>query len=273
MSHYFYRFIVAVTVGAGMFSSNFVDAQLLRESPTEVQGAKFSNKLGNQLPLETTFVDSQGRTQQLSRFFYQKKPVILAFYYTSCPMLCHLQLEGLVDSLSKIDKTVGVDFDVIAISMDPREKPATAAKTRQRHVENYGRGNVGGWTFLTGKKSAIDQVASAAGFGYQFIPERKEFAHSAGVIVCTSRGVIAEYLMGVMFPSNELESALRQAGEGDVQSAFEQLLMYCFHYDETSGKYTVHAFRLMQVAGMTTLVLLILGTVPFWLRKSLRSHG
>lgn len=258
------------TIIALLFALAFnsvLPAQVLRESPSDLEEVGFENRIGSAIPLETRFGDATGKQFPLSRYFGNGKPVVLAFHYTNCPMLCHLQLEGLVDGLREIEMTVGKQFDVVAISIDHNESPETTAKTRQRHIASYGRSqSSSGWHFLTGSQQAISSVTDAVGFQFNLLPDGDEFAHPAGIILCTSNGLVSRYLFGVRYEQKDLQMAVLEAGKGQFSSAFDQLMMFCFHYDETAGKYSLRVMRLTQIVCVVTLLILTLGSLPFWLR-------
>lgn len=246
----------------------YCQAQLVRKKPDEIREVGFENRIGEQLPLNVVLKDSKGNRVQLSKFFDSEKPVILAFHYSNCPMLCHLQLERLVSALQKLEMTVGVDFNVVAISIDASESPEITARTKQRHLAAYGRAESrSGWHFLTGSKQAIQETTDAAGFQFEYIPERKEYAHAAGIVVCTQAGIISRYLFGVEFPVNDLRLAILEAGEGRMSSAFDQLLMFCFHYDESAGTYSLSVKRITQIVCMCTLFVLTFTSLPYWLKS------
>lgn len=245
-------------------SSGF--AQLNRGRPEEISTAGIDDRSGERLALEATFSDSSGRPVRLGTFFDGQRPVILSFNYTDCPLLCQLQLSGLVDGLRELSWTAGEEFRVVSVSIDPSETPQQAAAARQLHVRSYGRGDGGsGWTFLTGDSDAIAAATESAGFRYQFLPETQEFSHAAAAIVCTPNGRISRYLYGVQFDPQSLRLALTEAGEGQIGSAVDQLLLFCFRYDETSGEYTVAAWTIMRLAGLATVTLIGLFVLPAWL--------
>ena len=242
-------------------------AQVIKDRPAEIVDVGFVDLRGEQLPLSLTFTDSTGTIRRLATLFDGERPVILSFNYATCPMLCRLQLNGLVDGLRDVPAGAGEDYRVVSISIDPAETVAQAAVSKQTHVNAYGRpGSGSGWEFLTGDPDSIRAVTEAAGFRYQFLRSTGEYSHAAGVIVCTPNGKISQYLYGVKYPPATLRLAITEAGGGQIGSALDQLLLFCFRYDESSGQYTPVAKNIMRVGALCTVFALCVSVVPMWLR-------
>ena len=255
-----------------MMSAPHAVGQIVTDRPAEIVDVGFVDLRGDLLPLETRLTDSTGATRPLAAWFDGARPVILSFNYATCPMLCRLQLNGLVEGLRELDANAGDDFRVVSISIDPAETVMQAATTKQNYLNAYGRpGSGDGWAFLTGRGDAIRQVADAAGFRYQFLRATQEYSHAAGVIVCTPDGRVSQYLYGVDFPPATLRLALAEAGGGKVGSALDQLLLFCFRYDESSGQYTPVAKNIMRFGALCTVVALTLFVTPLWFRCRLHN--
>ena len=233
--------------------------------PKALEGVGVDERLDAELPLDLAFTDWKGQPVRLGDYFRAGRPVILSLNYSSCPMLCSLQLTGLSDSLKKLDAAAGTDFEIVSVSIDPTEKPHRAAETRQKYLQHYGRG-AGGWNFLVGRRGPIERLADAVGFRYQYVPERREYAHAAVAILCTPDGRVSRYLYGFGVPEQTLRLSLVEASEGKIGTAGDQLLLFCFHYDPLTGTYAPRAARFaMSVAGCLTV--LVLGAVVLTLRS------
>ncbi len=236
-------------------------------TPKALQNVGIDEKLDAQVPLDRLFADEHGNPVRLREFFGHGRPVILSLNYSNCPMLCSLQLTGLIESLKKLEWSAGREFEVVSVSIDPSEPPVRARQTRDKYVELYGRGG-SGWHFLTGKKPAIDAVAESVGFRYQYIPSRNEYAHAAVAVLCTPDGRTSRYLYGISFPEQLLRLSLVEASEGKIGGVGEQLLLFCFHYDPTTGTYAPRAARMaMTVAGCVTILVMGVGLVALKLRE------
>ena len=226
--------------------------------PEALRGVGFDQRLNEQVPLDLAFRDESGTPVELGSLF-RGKPVILSLAYYRCPMLCTLVLNGLVGAMKALPFTAGEAYDVITVSIDPEETPALAAEKKATYLEQYRRlGAEHGWHFLTGDATAIEQLARAVGFRYRYDPERKEFAHAAGLTVLTPRGVVARYFFGVEFAPRDLKFGLMEAAENRIGSPIDQLLLFCYHYDPSTGRYSTAVLTGMRIAGVVTL--LALGT-------------
>ena len=243
-------------------------AQPVRERPSDIANVGVDEHLGESLPLERVLVDSTGRRTTLGQLFDGKRPVILSFNYSDCPMLCKLQLNGLVEALKQSTLTAGEDFQVVSISIDATETPAQAAIAQLNHVRAYGRPeSADGWHFLVGEPATVREIADSAGFRYQYLPGSGEYSHAAATIICTPDGEISQYLYGVSFDLRLLEDAINQAAEGEVGSPLKQLILYCFHYDEATGRYSPIAWNIMRVGAAATVFLLAALLAPLWIRS------
>ena len=244
-------------------------AQRVEPAPQALNEVGIDEKLDTQIPLDLTFQNEKGRTIELAEIFRGDRPVILALTYSDCPMLCHLQLDGFVEALREMTFAPGEDFDVVNVSIDPNETTQRALLTKKKHVLGYGRPETAdGWHFLVGEDANIRTLADAVGFRYKFVRERKEYAHAAALIICTPDGRVSRYLYGVQFPPQTVRLSLVEAADGKVGSTLDQVLLFCFHYDAASGKYGPAAFRLMQLGGLTTLTVLMIGLLPYWIRRN-----
>lgn len=227
-------------------------------------------KLDAQLPLDTVFKDEDGRAIKLGSLFPGDRPILLTLNYSSCPLLCQTHLEGLVEALRKIDDLdAGRDFDVVRVSIDPLESPSQAIVSKQRFTTLYQRsGTSDGWHFLTGNQASIKRLADAVGFRYAYVPETGEYAHTAALILCTPEGRISRYVDNIAFDPAALRLNLVEAGDGKIGTAIDHLVLYCFAYNPSTGKYTLVAVRLMKLAGGLTVALVLLLLGPYWLRAA-----
>jgi protein SCO1/2 len=212
--------------------------------------------LGAQLPLELGFTDHRGEPARLGELFPgDGRPVLLTLNYSGCPQLCSAQLDGLVESLRGVERTAGAEFRLVTVSIDPDEAPETAAATRARYLEAYGRDGAD-WSFLTGGEEAIHALADTVGFRYEFVPATGEFAHVAALFLLTPRGQVARYLYGVRYEPRTLELSLAESAAGELRSTTDKILLYCFQYDPAEGSYALAARNLTKVFGAVLVVAL-----------------
>jgi protein SCO1/2 len=208
---------------------------------------------------------------RLGDYFDGSKPVILTLNYFKCPMLCGLQLNGLLDGLMELDWTPGQEFEVVTVSINPLETPALATEKKQNYMNRFGRPSAAkGWHFLTGAEPEIRQLASTLGFGYTYDKSTGEFAHAAAIFVSTPDGRVARYLYGIEYPPKRLRLALLEASEGEIGTSLDQLILYCYHYDPSSRGYSPVAMNIMRLGGGVTVVVLGLTLGGFWVREARR---
>lgn len=242
--------------------------------PKALEGVGLQEKLGGQVPLETNFHDTDGKEVTLGDFFKPGRPVILTLNYSNCPMLCSLQLNGLVNALKQVPMTPGKEFEMVTVVLDPLETPQRAKQTLEKYVAAYERPEVAaGWHFLTGQEKDIRAVADSVGFNYRYDPEAKQYLHVAVTMVLSPAGVTTRYLRGIEYDPQTFRLALIEASEGKIGTSMDQLLLYCFHYDSAKGKYAPSAIRLMQLGGALTLVVLGAVLFVFWRREGRRKSA
>jgi protein SCO1/2 len=240
--------------------------------PERLNGVDIVEHAGAELPLATEFTDSTGAVVRLGDYFDGERPVILTFNYSDCPMLCSIQLNQFVASIKKIDKTVGKDFKVLTLSIDPLEKPERAAETKLRYLGDYGRPEAAtGWQFLT-SPTATRVVADAVGFGYTYNEVRKEWLHAAAIVIATPDGKVARYLYGLDHLPETVEYSLIEASDGKIAGTLDRLLLYCFHYDESEGRYAPVAMNIMRVCGSLTALAVGALLAVFWTRERRKKH-
>lgn len=218
------------------------------ENVAELEGVSITEHLDSTLPLELEFVDETGAPHKLGDFFHRERPVIVNLVYYNCPMLCNLLLDGFVAGLRGVDWTPGKEFEIVTVSIDPRDNAAAASKKRDHQIESLGRPEArDGWHFLTGSQENITALAKAIGFNYRFDETSREYMHAAAIYVATPEGRLSRYLYGVQFQPATLRLSLVEASRGKIGSPMDQILLYCFAYDHTAGRYGPVAFKIMRL--------------------------
>lgn len=238
--------------------------------PTQILDAiGFDQRLDAQAPLDLSFRDETGRTVALGDYF-RNKPVVLSLGYWECPNLCSLSRAGLLQSLEELDFTVGQEFDVVMVSIDPAETPTLATTVKQQHVISYNRsGSEAGWHFLSGDHEAIDRLADAVGFRYAYDAEQDEYAHVSGLVVLTPAGKVARYLYGIDYDPRDLRLSLIEATSNRIGKFADQVLLFCYTYNPVTGRYSLLLMRVMQTAAGLTVA--FLGGVLWLLLRNERS--
>lgn len=245
---------------------------------TEKQGkfasgriAKFDDfgideKLGESVPLHLVFRGENGNPVTLSQLIDGKKTTLLTLNYSDCPGLCVAQLDGLTESLRKFDSLkLGEDYQVITISIDPKETPSRAASAKAKYLGGLGlKPNFEGWRFLTGEQSAITEIAQSVGFRYTWDPVSKRYNHSAATIVLSPQGKVTRYLYSPSIDPATMNLALIEGSQGKLGSSMDAFALWCMAYDPESNRYTAVGFKMLSL-GAAAFVLMLLGlTAPFW---------
>ena len=223
--------------------------------------------LGNIIDTSLRFVDHAGKAVTLADYFDGKRPVLVTMNYFRCPVLCNVQLNELTEALRTFDWVPGDEhFRVVTISIDPRETAELANTKRQNHLTALGKGDAD-WEFLTGDALSIRLLAAQLGIQYAYDPEQDQYAHPAVVVFASPDAKIVRYVYGLSYKSNDLKFGLIEASEGRVGSTLDRIILSCFHYDATLGRYGPFAFGLMRLAGMLTMLLIGTALAFYWRRE------
>jgi protein SCO1 len=234
--------------------------------PDLLKDVSIDQKLDAQVPMDLVFRDEHGKPVMLGEYFTPGKPVVLSMVYFTCPMLCTEELNGLDRVLKQIPMSIGKDFQVVTVSIDPTDKPIMADAKQQLYTGMYGRpGAAAGWHFLTGQDTQIKALADSVGYHYAYDPQTEEFAHAALIMVLTGTGKISRYFYGVNYSPRDVRFGLEDASDGKIGPKVDQMLLFCYHYDPNTGKYGLVISRAIQVGGALTL--LGLGTLIFFLSR------
>lgn len=259
--------VSAQTGGEGMRPQAGIPSS---QMPGALEGVEFEQRLNTALPLDLAFLDESGREVKLGDYFV-RRPVVLTFVYYECAMLCSQVMNGVTSALSALDETAGRDFEVVAVSFDPRDTPMAAAAKKKAYVDRYGRqGAEQGFHFLTGSEASIKALTDAAGFKYAWDEETQQFAHASGFVVATPDGTLSRYFFGIEYAPRDIKFALVESSAGRVGSLVDQVLLFCYHYDPKTGSYSFVAMKAVRVGGAFTLLALA-GFVVVALRREHRA--
>ena len=240
--------------------------------PTPLTKVTIEQRLDSQLPLDAPFRDENGKTVPLGKYF-GKRPVVLALVYYQCPMLCTQILNGMVRAAKVLTLKPNEDYDVVAISFDARETAQDASAKKAVYLHDYGHPETAdGWHFLTGDINSIKRVTDAVGFRYVWDPHTAQFAHASAIYVLTPEGKLSKYFYGIEYSPKDLRLGLIQASHNKIGTAVDQILLFCYHFDPKTAKYTVYALGLLRVAGAATFLTLG-GFVFIMLRREGRQKG
>jgi protein SCO1/2 len=235
----------------------------------ELAGVDVVEHLTRQLPADATFRTAEGAAARLGDYFDGKRPTLLVFAYHTCPMLCSLVLDATIRALNDVNWTVGREFDVVSISIDPRDTPETATRKRDQVVASYKRahGDPHGFHFLVGDEANIRKVTDAIGFEYRYDERQKQYAHPAAIYLLSPEGKVERYLYGISYAPGDVRLGLLEASEGRSVSTTERILLYCYHYDPQGKRYSLVAMNVMRLGGVATMALFGTFFAVMWARE------
>jgi protein SCO1 len=238
--------------------------------PPALVNVGFDPQLNAQIPQDTPFIDEYGQPASL-RQFTSKKPVVLAFVYFSCPMLCNQVEQALEGTLKMISFNPGTDYEVVFISFDPSDTPEMALQKKHEAMSRFARpATEPGWHFLTGNRESIDAVTKAADFRFSYDPKTKLFGHASGILVLTPDGRISRYFFGADYPPSNVRLGLVDASSGKIGTPVDHLLLFCYQYDPTKARYSATVLTVMRMGAVATLLCMVIGFVIFRRREH---HG
>lgn len=224
--------------------------------PPGLKNVGIEQHLDEQIPANLMFRDETGKAVRLGDYFGDK-PLILSLVYYKCPMLCSEVLSGLESAMRVLKFDAGKDYEVLTVSFDPHDTPELATAKKAEYIKRYKRaGAENGWHFLTGDQPSIDALTKAAGFQYEYDPKSGQFAHTTAIMVLTPKGKIAQYYYGVDYAPKDLRLGLVEASQEKIGTVVDEVLLYCYHYDPSTGKYGAIISRILQLAGAATIVIL-----------------
>jgi protein SCO1/2 len=249
--------VMMVALCAAAAAQYFTPPENKTVAPPGLEGVGLDQRLNEQVPLNLTFRDEQGRAVKLGDYFHAGRPVVLNLVYFQCPMLCTEVLNGLTSALKVIRFVPGKEFEVVTVSIDPRETPQLATNKKAMYLKKLGNPEAAaGWHFLTGEQTQITALASAVGFRYRYDPKLDQFVHTAGIMLLTPEGRVAQYYYGVEYSAKDMRLGIVEASHNKIGSLADQVLLYCYHYDPSTGKYGATITNIVRLAGLITVIVL-----------------
>ncbi len=277
LSGFIQKSLTALSVGALFLSVPVLVPHSARatEIPAQLQDVGIDEKSGAQVSIrDLVFRDETGAEVRLDRYFGGKKPVILSLVYYQCPNLCNFLLNGLVDSMKPLAWTPGQKFEIVSISIDPRETPALAAAKKEAYLRSYGRPEASsGWHFLTGTQDQISRVAREVGFKFKYDEKEKQFAHGAALFLLTPGGKLSRTLYGISWQEKELRLALLEASDGKIGTVIDRIVLFCYRYNPDTRKYSLTLMKVMQAGGAGTVLVFGAFLMVFWRKQRRNGKG
>lgn len=237
-----------------------------------IDGVGVVEQTGHSIDLQLPFVDDVGQKVTLGDYFNSGKPVLMAIVYYTCPELCNYHLSGLTEAMNQLRWTAGKDYQLVMVSMNPKEGPKEAAEKKATYLKMYNRpGAAQGWHFLTGSQASVQDLAKDVGFQYKWDAKDKQYAHVSVAYILSPEGRVFRYLYGVQVSPKTLRLSLVEASGGKIGSLLDQALLYCFHFDPSKNRYTLYAWSLAQVAAVLLMAAIGLLLIPGWMKE--RAQG
>lgn len=246
------------------------DSNLKPALPGALAGVGIDQKLDQQIPLDVNLTDEFGHSVKLGDYFHGGKPVILVPVYYRCPMLCSQILNGVAGALKAVSLNPGQDFDVVAVSFDPKDTPDIASAKKAMYLKRYGRaGTANGWHFLMGDEANVRQLMDAIGYHYRYDPKTDQYAHASGIMIATPNGRLSRYFYGIEYAPNDMRLGIVESSQGKIGSPVDQILLFCFHYDPSTGRYGAVTMNILRAVG-AGFVLICGGFLAIVLRRDVR---
>lgn len=243
--------------------------------PKPLQDIDIADRLGNKVPLDAALVNESGEAVRLGDYFtgeFSGKPVLLVLGYYSCPMLCSLVLNGVMEGLQQIDYVPGKDFTLVSVSIDSRDTYEVARDKRNNYLKTYrGISQGAGIHFHVADEQVSRAIANSVGFGYRWDDKTQQYAHAAGVFFISPDGTLTRTLFGLTFSRQDLSFALMEASRGEVGSIVDKVILSCFSYTSDKQKYGIYIFGLFRLAGVITILLLGGLLVSLWRRERIHN--
>ncbi|MCH2111495.1 MAG: SCO family protein [Planctomycetes bacterium] len=222
----------------------------------ELDTVGITEHLGESLTQDLIVTNHEGNELRLGDLFDGSTPTILTLNYVDCPMLCDLQLTGLLKSMKELRWSAGHDYRVVTLSIDPEDTPKKLSAFRDRYLANYNRPG-SDWTFLCAEQATIDAIANEVGFGYELVPDTGEFSHTAALFLLDGNGRLSRYLYGIEYDPQTLRLSLTESAAGEIQSSLDRLILYCFRYDAEKGRYAPAAWSMVQLGGALSVLFML----------------
>jgi protein SCO1/2 len=265
----FTKAMLGVLVLAGVVATAQPPSAFMRDgskpasqvSPDDLKNVGIDQRLDQQLPLDLQFKDETGKTVKLCDYFKSGRPVVLNLVYYTCPMLCGEELAGLSSALGVLKFSPGSEYEAVTVSIDPNDTPEVASAKKKLYIDRMNerlekKTDGAGWHFLTGQQAEIQQLADAVGFHYKRDERTGQFIHSAAIMIATPQGRLAQYYYGVEFSPKDLRLGMIEASRNKIGNLVDQVTLYCYHYDPTTGRYGAVVTNILRLGGAATVLLL-----------------
>ena len=205
------------------------------------QAPRLEEKLGITIPLETRFVDENGKECALKDLV--TRPTILALVFYTCPVVCNLVQSGIVEAVKQVSLKPGTDFNIISLSIDENDTPANAAGKKRDYLAALGpQFPEASWKFLSGRLKNIRVVSDSVGYFFQ--RTARGIVHPVVIMFLSPQGKLVRYLYGTKYLPLQVSLALSEANEGRVGGSIQGIVSFCFSYDTAGKRYVLNITRI-----------------------------
>jgi protein SCO1/2 len=228
--------LAALTMGHSSPTQTPAKAPASAPLPFSAEDVGIDEKLGQRAAIDLVFKDEEGKAVPLRALI--DKPTILTLIYFRCTDLCPLLLHGVVEVLNRTQSEPGKDFQVITVSIDPRDTPEIAAEKRTNYLREITRPfPPAAWRFLTADAATTKALADSVGF--KFKRQGEEFIHAAAIIFLSPAGEVTRYMYGTTYLPADLQMAVQEAARSEARPTINKWLKICFSYDPVARTYVL----------------------------------
>ena len=198
--------------------------------------------LGQKINYDFILQEADGNEFAMGDLFGKGKPVILALSYYTCDGACSVLNRNLRYTLEGVDGwTLGKDYDVLTVSFDQHDTPATLKAFMKK--AGFADGLPDGWRMTTMKsKEDILKLTQSIGFKFFWSPRDAMFLHPNVYIMLSPEGRITRFLYGGSISSDDMELSITKAMGEEISPAnvINFVLGACYSYNYKDGKYTIN---------------------------------
>jgi len=190
-------------------------------------------KPGNTIPDDVYVFFNESNRQPLTGLI--DKPTLITFTFFHCNGLCPKWHEGIAEIIDQSDKVLGIDYQVISVSIDTSDKIEYAFVMKDSLIRQYGIPEAGTeWhMFLTDEKS-LQKLTNSV--GYKFATEKNAFIHPVVSVLVTPNKMISQYFYGTFFMPWHFDQSIEQAANEQTSPPRVKNLKYCHNFEYNENK-------------------------------------
>jgi protein SCO1/2 len=240
---------LAPAQGEGMPASSVLEGRS--------EAASMADRIGAVLDPQLAFTDERGYPYTLQQLFPGKLPVILNLGYYGCPAMCGQVIHAMFRGLNEVDLEPGRDYQILSVSIDPRETPQVAKDRKDAFLPKFTKiGAADGWRLCTGDEANIRRITETTGFRYYWSEHTNQYAHPPALVFLTPQGKVSRVLVNTVFDPSDLHLALVEASEGRLGTFWDEIRLNCLTFDSRTNSYSLAGMTVMRIGAVVTVVAL-----------------